>query len=122
MVRHIHIIVRLGLPSMTHHTMPRTALTGVAGIRGRSEVTGCDASKDERSIPAAQILTGHPGPGERSAPAKRDLTFGNAVLDNPGGELTWQADQQKRRFRVRECWDLSTHREPRNRTRRSVWE
>jgi hypothetical protein len=26
--------------------------------------------------------------------------------------------QEKRRFRVRECWDLSTHREPLNRTRR----
>ncbi len=33
-----------------------------------------------------------------------------------------QEDQEKRRFRVRECGDLSTHREPRNRTRRSVCE
>ncbi len=31
-----------------------------------------------------------------------------------------QQDQEKRRFRVRECGDLSTHREPLNRTRRSV--
>ena len=41
------------------------------------------------------------------------------------GRLTYfhsQNGEEKRRFRVREWWDLPTHREPLNRTRRSVCE
>ena len=47
----------------------------------------------------------------------RELTPARRSLSRRGPA---RCEKEKRRFRVRECWDLPTHREPLSRTRRSV--
>jgi len=90
-------------------------------------MSGCCPSCAKMTPPPLKLKISDDSRSPLHVPPGRDNTGRRRCVGDigrwfPGRRGHSQEDPEKRRFRVRECWDLSTHREPRSRTRRSVCE